>query len=185
MKKQYYLLKPTNVIQLQEGEEEDAFVKSVLGRVVKDHEDPGRNFVTLARRGDETDLQASKSDFDLLNQLLSTSKSLSLRLAVEKVFNVHHESAASRLRDLKSKKVSRHFLADTDDALDRIRADEKVKEKLKRWLIRGGDMAWVIVGFLTSDDFEVTGKNSKTGDDGGGIKIPASADGQNLALIPI
>ncbi|KAK3900330.1 hypothetical protein C8A05DRAFT_36044 [Staphylotrichum tortipilum] len=180
--KQYYLLKGTNVIQVQEGEDEDAFVKNILGRVVKDHEDPGRNFVPLSRRDDETDLQASKSEFDVLNQLLSTTKSLSLRLAVEKIFNIHHESTASRLRDLRSKKVSRHFLTDTEALLDRVRSDEKIRERLKRWLVRGGDMSWVIVGFLTAEDVEVTGKNSNTGNDEGGFKIPASADGQNTAV---
>ncbi|KAL4733183.1 hypothetical protein BDV11DRAFT_200537 [Aspergillus similis] len=178
MSEQFYLLKGTNVIQLKEGEDEKAFVEGILGRVVKNHEDPGRDFV----RPDGAKLSVDKAEFDIWNHLLSSTKSANFKIAIQRIFNVQHEAATSQLSDLKTKRMTRHFLVDREEALDAIRRDAKIKEKLRRWLSRSGSRAWMIVGFLMAEDIESRYKNGGRQNMQAGFEIPGPAQGNDTVL---
>ncbi|ORY17874.1 hypothetical protein BCR34DRAFT_555078 [Clohesyomyces aquaticus] len=179
MGKQYYLLKGTNVIQLKDGEDEESFVRGILGRVVKDHDDPGRNFVPLKVDANGAAMPADKTDFDEWNDLLSDTKTSHLKVAIEKLFNIHHEESNTHSRDLKTKKVRRHFATDVDTMVEQVRKSTEVREKLNRWLPRGGARVWVIVGFIMAEDIALTEKDGSSRDIGGGLEPPGPIHGQD------
>lgn len=160
--KRFYLLHHLDYVQIPTGEDEQTFVNSILGRVVMDYREPGRNYVTIARTPENTAVLASNSHaFDKLGEAVSNSKSLKLKLTVQKIFGFEEEATKTGDRQVKAGTVTYHFFV-SDDAIEQVRRDAKVKEKLQTWLARGGSRVWLIVGFImartadTSDGVQAT-----------------------------
>ncbi|KAL7975479.1 hypothetical protein HDV63DRAFT_361726 [Trichoderma sp. SZMC 28014] len=146
--KRFYLLHHLDYVQIPAGEDEQAFVNSILGRVVLDYREPGRNYVTIARTSENAAVLASNSHaFDKLGEAVSKSKSLKLKLTAQKIFGFEEEASKAGDREVKAGTVTYHFFV-SDDAIDQVRRDAKVKEKLQTWLARGGSRVWLIVGFI-------------------------------------
>ncbi|KAK1245198.1 hypothetical protein MKX08_004827 [Trichoderma sp. CBMAI-0020] len=160
--KRFYLLHHLDYVQIPTGEDEQAFVNSILGRVVLDYREPGRNYVTIARAPETAAVLASNSHaFDKLGEAVSKSKSLKLKLTVQKILGFEEETTKTGDRQVKAGTVTYHFFV-SDDAIEQVRRDAKVKERLQTWLARGGSRVWLIVGFImartadTSDGAQVS-----------------------------
>ncbi len=154
--KRFYLLNQLDIVQPDEGEDEQAFIDSMLGRVVKSYQEPGRNYVAVARVADNAAaLKARRTVLDDWNQAVSTTRSLSLKLTLEKIFGVEQEASRSGQRDVETKKTFHHFFANSDDAIKQVRGDAGVKARLREWLARGGARAWLVVGVVTAHEAEI------------------------------
>ncbi|KAM0516604.1 hypothetical protein ACHAPE_005235 [Trichoderma viride] len=146
--KRFYLLHHLDYVQIPAVQDEQAFVNSILGRVVMDYREPGRNYVTITRTSDNAAVLASNSHaFDRLGEAVSKSKSLKLKLTVQKILGFEEEATKAGDRQVKAGTVTYHFFV-SDDAIDQIRRDAKVKQKLQTWLARGGSRVWLIAGFI-------------------------------------
>ncbi|UKZ59218.1 uncharacterized protein TrAtP1_000535 [Trichoderma atroviride] len=160
--KRFYLLHHLDYVQIPTGEDEQVFVNSILGRVVLDYREPGRNYVTITRTPETAAVLASNSHaFDQLREAVSKSKSLKLKLTVQKILGFEEEATKAGDRQVKAATVTYHFFV-SDDAIDQVRRDARVKEKLQTWLARGGSRVWLITGFImartadTSDGVQAT-----------------------------
>lgn len=146
--KRFYLLHHLDYVQIPTGQDEQAFANSILGRVVLDYREPGRNYVTITRTSENAAVLASNSHaFDKLGEAVSKAKSLKLKLTVQKILGFEEEATKAGDRQVKAGTVTYHFFV-SDDAIDQVRRDAKVKEKLQTWLARGGSRVWLIVGFI-------------------------------------
>lgn len=146
--RRFYLLHHLDYVQLPTGQDEQAFVNSILGRVVLDYREPGRNYVTITRTSENAAVLASNSHaFDRLGEAVSKSKSLKLKLTVQKILGFEEEATKAGDRQVKAGTVTYHFFV-SDDAIDQVRGDAKVKQKLQTWLARGGSRVWLIAGFI-------------------------------------
>lgn len=160
--KRFYLLHHLDYVQIPTGEDEQTFVNSILGRVVMDYREPGRNYVTVARTPENRAVLASNNHaFDKLGEAVSKSKSLKLKLTIQKIIGFEEEATKTGDRQVKAGTVTYHFFV-SDDAIEQVRRDARVKEKLQTWLARGGSRVWLIVGFImartadTSDGAQAT-----------------------------
>lgn len=160
--KRFYLLHHLDYVQIPPGEDEQAFVNSILGRVVMDYREPGRNYVTITGTSKNAAVLASNSHaFDKLGEAVSKSKSLKLKLTVQKILGFEEEAAKAGDRQVKAGTVTYHFFV-SDDAIDQVRRDAKVKERLQTWLARGGSRVWLIVGFIMARTADTTDGDQAT-----------------------
>ncbi|RWA03728.1 hypothetical protein EKO27_g11376 [Xylaria grammica] len=146
--KRFYLLHHLDYIQVPTGQDEQVFTNSILGRVVKDYREPSRNYVNITRTTENAAVLDSKSNkLDNLWQSVSHAKSSKLKLMLQKVVGIEHESAEAAHRQVDAGTVTYHYFVH-DDAIEHARRDPNIKEKLTTWLARGGSRVWLIVGFI-------------------------------------
>ncbi|TGJ78921.1 hypothetical protein E0Z10_g9852 [Xylaria hypoxylon] len=146
--KRFYLLHHLDYVQIPTGQDEKTFVDSILGRVVMDYREPGRNYVTTTRTPENAVVLDSNShEMDSLGEAISRSKSSKLKLMIQQILGIEHESTKSTERQVEAGTVTYHFFIN-DDAIEQVRHDKKIKEKLATWLAHGGSRVWIIVGFI-------------------------------------
>jgi len=160
--KRFYLLHHLDYIQKPDEEEEQSFVDSILGRVVKEYNEPARNYASVARTAENAAaLTTGSTAFKELRQLLSKSKSLKVKLLLQQLVGLEYETSTLADQSMTGGIATYHFFK-YDEAIDFIRRDAGIKPKLENWLARGGSKVWVITGLIMAQTVDAGNSSQRT-----------------------